>query len=217
MQEIIHINYQRTLRTSAVGATEYLASTLRILRRIQSFSVESWVKEVRDCLESTRESKDGNLYEESTWKWWQIGSAYHEAVTLYCISSLVDHDGFLKAAATDTKLASDLQDILVLRQACHQLLLNDLRDVAKEPTTHLRKLTLWPLFIAGIESREETARSFILSEIAWLAKAIGTASALEAKYFLQRRWRDQGLMLRQTMRPGQDWGSLFDRPYIFAF
>lgn len=194
-----------------------MASTRRILRRIRSFSVEGWVEEVRDCLVSERESTTGNIHPESTWKWSQIGSAYQEATMLYCILSLVNHDTLLEAGANDTKLASDMQDIILLRKSCSQSLLDDLRDVAEEPTTHLRKLTLWPLVIAGIESREDSARSFILSEIVWLAKAIGTASALEAKYFLQRLWQDQGSTWKQMTRQGQDWSSLFDRPYVFAF
>jgi len=107
------------------------------------------------------------------------------------MSSLFDIKGESVCESMDADQLAQHSEVLFLKESCRRSLLGNLKEIASSPVVQLRKLVIWPLVIAGIESEhdEDGSRSFIASELKWISRALGTASPLVAQDFLSRLWR----------------------------
>jgi hypothetical protein len=205
LAEVIRINHLRSVfrgvSSSATDPTLLKAgkdvAALDVLGRIRAFKTDSWAAEVAVGI-SHRESLAGLS------EWQAIASVYQSAIAIYCMASLLS-DGEADASA-EPQLATRAV-LAKAREACRLVLLDRLREVSK--CSQLRKLVLWPLFVAGIEAEDEATRRFITAELRWISHALGTAAPLVAKDLLEKRvWR---------LRLGGDaWDCLFDQPYVFV-
>ncbi|KAK5653275.1 hypothetical protein OQA88_9174 [Cercophora sp. LCS_1] len=139
--------------------------------------------------------------------WMAVGRAYQCAVGIYCVAGLVGH---VQGGGRDTTRGDELSREGVLRnvrKTCFETLVQQLRVVRAH--TQLRKLMLWPLVVAGIETDDDEVKKFVLDELAWTSQAVGIAAPLLARQFLQdRAWR--------IPVGRRKWDDLFDRPYLFA-
>jgi hypothetical protein len=211
LAEIIHINHLRSMfggpaciSTPAVleGQT---SAALDILRRIRSFPTDKWAAEVVVGISGG----ENPAFEAGLTGWQAIACIYQSAIAIYCISSLL-HDAVSSCGNTTILLDPylDPKQVLVKERETHvSILLGRLREVSE--STHLRKLVLWPLFVAGAEAENEASRRFVADELRWISNALGTASPLVAKDLLENRVWTLGL--------GRgSWGALFDQSYVFV-
>ncbi|KAJ6789532.1 hypothetical protein PWT90_03113 [Aphanocladium album] len=218
MRLIVLINRQRALHaTDRPSAAEAFSSMLAILDQIRAFSVENWVADISVA----QASWDGNNSRNpgrskkprETWNWGPVGKAYQAAIALYCISSLADVDEIAKHSVSGA--FHRVSEVLVLKESCRRSLLGNLKEIATDPISQLRKLVFWPVFMAGISSDddEDGARTFVLSELLHISRSLGTAAALIAHGFLEKQWASG---TANQSNHFYTWDELFDRPFIFA-
>lgn len=203
LQDIILINYWRSQAGEAnLDQNPQAASPLELLKRVASFSVEDWIRQLQ-LKQHPAGSPEGEVLE--TWDWHKITYIYQSSVILYCISSLFASDSL----HLSLPIALGAVDIETLKRAHKDALFSNLEALSSPSQTPLRKLVLWPLMIAGIEldATDYASKTFIMSELNWLSKTLGTASPLIAKDFLERLWASGA---------GRPWNKLFDRCYVCA-
>lgn len=221
LQDTIQITYRRSVsKVLQPTPAEDFAAMKVILDHIRAFSVDEWVQQIRQSeqrvLEADLNDEPGvpdpsqssefprGQQDFSEVLWWQIGQIYQSAVALYCLSSLFDVKTML-ARGCDVELASEVR---LITESCRRSLLGGLKEVASGDD-HLRKMAMWPLFVAGAESESDAdgSRSFVLQELSWVSRALGTASPLVACNLLKKRW---------TNKPDDTvpaWDGMFDVPY----
>ncbi|KAH7013183.1 fungal-specific transcription factor domain-containing protein [Ilyonectria destructans] len=218
LSDIISINYLRSEEpgTAMSRGNDVKTAALNILKRVESFSAEKWIWDINQ--HEQRQVCDDNALQEQigAWDWQSIAQIFQSAVALYCISSLLDVDHVSTERQEDVgDDAGDEIYIGTLRTTYLDILLHNLKDIASNPQSQLRKLVFWPLVIGGIhvDASDNESKEFILSELTWVSKALGIASPLVAKELLGKIWSSS----RSAKGNGhQRWGSLFDRPYVFA-
>ncbi|KAJ3499398.1 hypothetical protein NLG97_g374 [Lecanicillium saksenae] len=215
---IVLINHQRALHAmERPSAAEAFSSMLAILDQIRAFSVEDWVVDIsvaqaswgRNKLRSSEQRRES----DPTWNWGPVGKAYQAAVALYCISSLADVDEIAKNSVSGA--FHRVSEVLLLKESCRRSLLGNLKEIATDPISQLRKLVFWPVFMAGVSSDddEDGARTFVLTELLHISRSLGTAAALIAHGFLEKQWASATAKHSSNF---QTWDDLFDRPFIFA-
>ncbi|KAF5009389.1 hypothetical protein FDECE_4380 [Fusarium decemcellulare] len=188
-------------------------SAMNLLHRIRSFSVEKWAIEIDFNERKLNENPNKPLAQRQSvsWDWQSVAYVYQSAVVLYCISSLLYPQ---YTQNTPQKLNQDTS-IGDLRSAYLATLLCNLRDISSNSKLQLRKLLLWPLVIAGIEVdvNDEKSKRFILGELAWISKVVGTAPPLVARDFLVKLWASDWI---PTGYGRGGWNTIFDRPNRFS-
>lgn len=215
---LVLINHQRARNlVECQGAEDAFSSMLEILDQITAFSVTDWV---RDVSIAQREYIEGGIDYAGeaggpwkTWNWTPVGNAYQAAISLYCIYSLSNVDEVAKEG--DKISCARLSEIQLQIESCRSSLLSNLTQLVTDPVPQLRKLVFWPVFIAGIISKEDEdgTRNFVRSELLYISRVLGTAAALVARDFLDTKWQSIEPANSQTWN---SWDHLFDRPYIFA-
>ena len=228
LTEIIHINHLRSrfrgIAAAALDADEPLlgeykhSTALDVLRRIRAFSADNWAAGVAFGISKSVTGESAVDAPASFSDWQAVACIFQLAVAIYCIASLL-HDTVETGAcrgnsygpninANNTDPHLNPQEVLAkARKTCRSILLGRLREVSK--CTQLRKMVLWPLVVAGIEAEDEATKRFVLDELRWISNALGTASPLVARDFLEKRvW---GLELRR-----RSWDALFDQSYVFV-
>lgn len=207
LREIILINHQRSLRHSQVPALSDGLGTLppkdySSLDRIMAFSSIGWGSRILFQASRTEDeiSPDSS---PSLRDWTRVATIYQCAVALYCISTLLQPEQ--REPDNDHKHA-------VTFVHCRQILLKDLQATSANEHSHLRKLVLWPLVVLGLTLNHDDilSQSFVLKELEWTSKSLGTASPLVAKTLLEKTW------LTGAGGRGGRWECLFDRPYVFC-
>ncbi|KAK4129714.1 hypothetical protein N657DRAFT_653023 [Parathielavia appendiculata] len=209
LAEIIRINHLRS-RFHSVSVTDVPpamlqeakhAAALDILRRIKGFPTDRWAAEVLVGLgnNETPASQAGFS------GWHAIATIYQSAIAIYCMASLFQD---VEPYSPDDTVPPDPWNALTTaRRTCASVLLSHLREVSRCP--QLRKLGLWPLFVAGVEAEDEATKRFIAGELQWISNALGGAAPLVAKDLLEKRvWR------LGTVR--RSWDGLFDQSYVFV-
>lgn len=129
--------------------------------------------------------------------WVLIASIYHAAVVVYCISSLRSLAVFPRAgnALLDSQRATHapgLRDLLV-------------RGLAVQS---VRRFTLWPLVVLGVEATSSDMQAFVAEHLEALSQDVGTYVPLAAKGALGRFWERGG-------EGGWD-GCFGERAYAFT-
>ncbi|KAH6955873.1 fungal-specific transcription factor domain-containing protein [Ilyonectria sp. MPI-CAGE-AT-0026] len=217
LSDIISINYLRSeLGPVLSRGNDVKTAALNILKRVESFSAEKWIRDINQH-EQRQVCDDKALQEQiGTWDWQSIAQIFQSAVALYCVSSLLGVDKVSTELQGDVSGDAGLDfHIATLQSTYLDVLLRNLKDIASSPKSQLRKLVFWPLVIGGIHvnASDNESKEFILGELTWVSKALGIASPLVAKDLLRKIW----ISLRRSKgNRHQCWGSLFDRPYVFA-
>ncbi|KAH7129958.1 fungal-specific transcription factor domain-containing protein [Dactylonectria estremocensis] len=209
LSEIISINALRSQKDALIPlGYDHKAAASDILKRVACFSAEKWAEDIGLHERSPSDSAKAQQQIES-WDWQTVARAYQSAVTLYCMSSLLD------TGDTPTGQQASNVDIALLKSTYRDLLLRSLKAIASNPECQLRKLVFWPLVIGGIEvdPDDSSSKDFILGELAWMSKTLGTASPLVAKDLLGKIWSSPHDSKGHSVR---NWDSLFDRPYVFV-
>jgi hypothetical protein len=212
LAEIIRINHLRS-RFPSVSAANTHPTLLReakhsagldILRRVKAFPTDKWAAEVVVGLAKS----DTPASEAGFSGWHAIATIYQSAIAIYCMASLFqDAEPCAPDDTTPPDQLGPREVLAAARKACSAMLLSRLREVSR--CTQLRKLVLWPLFVAGVEAEDKETERFITGELQWISNAIGGAAPLVAKELLEKRvWR-----LRSGRR---SWDGLFDQPYVFV-
>ncbi|KAL2194770.1 fungal-specific transcription factor domain-containing protein [Corynascus similis CBS 632.67] len=227
LAEIIRINHLRSVFASATALTPSSDSMGTILQeenkhtaaldvfwRIALFSTSKWAAEV-----AVSTSGDENPMSIAGWS--DIASIYQSAIAVYCLASLL-HDTMTSSKSDTTKTGGepypysnsntgpnpDLKRIVAeARKMYASTLISKLKEASKD--ARLRKLVLWPLFVAGVEAGNEDARRFVAGELRWISNALGTATPLVARDLLEKRIWAFGL--------GKgSWDTIFDQSYVFV-
>ncbi|CEJ91541.1 hypothetical protein VHEMI07243 [[Torrubiella] hemipterigena] len=223
LQLLMQINRQRWVNESSPPTlSEAVSATKGLLQSILSISVHDWATEacaaqlilIRD---DDDEGDNNSVKYDATVEivphesWVDIASIYQKAAALYCISAL-----YLPYTQTmDSTGQQIFMDLMAVAKGFQGSLLQTLRRISLIPTNHHRKMVMWPLMVAGLTtaSSDYESTKFILGELVWIARNLGTASAIVAHTYLGNLWRDGGYYWPSPSRP---WDSLFDQPYIFA-
>ena len=139
--------------------------------------------------------------------WLSIAEIYHAAVTLYCVGSLTPLAGIIQSVSSmyEARIASFSTIKFHLIKIFS----------ATDGTAQMRKLLLWPLVIAGIESGSDDSsfRLFITAQLNWMSSALGTFAPIEAKQFLESLWRSLDNHPSHLEKP---WDSMFDKHFVFV-
>jgi hypothetical protein len=211
LSEVIRINHLRSRFPSvrAVNTDPALlretkhSAALDILRRVRAFPTDKWAAEVVVGLGGS----DTAASEAGFSGWHAIATIYQSAIAIYCMASLFQDAE--PCTPGDTAPPGQLvpEVLASARKACSSVLLSRLREVSR--CAQLRKMILWPLFVAGVEAEDEATERFITGELQWISNALGGAAPLVAKDLLEKRvWG-----LRSGRR---SWDGLFDQPYVFV-
>lgn len=207
LADIIIVNHMRaTVTDDPLFAQHQHSSAVDLLKRVMAFSVDDWAASINPHPQPKSSDKTVVQRQTELLGWQRVAYIYQSAVALYCISALLTPGCNTNSPQT----TSDI-DISSLQSSCRKALLQDLRDVALDPKSELRKYLMWPTVIAGVELDvdDETSQAFILEELAWASKMFGTASLLVAQDLLKRIWGSGKTGTR-------NWDDLFDRPYAFV-
>lgn len=177
------------------------SAALDVLRRVRSFSVDKWAAEVTVSITRNEKPTPPGLS-----GWHAIACIYQAAIAIYCIGSLLHEEADTSGLMPDAPPTRQ-QILAEVRKMCASTLLSRLHEVSK--CTQLRKLVLWPLFIAGVEAGDQDTKRFVTDELRWISNALGTAAPLVAKDLLENRvWKlDVG-------KGG--WDAMFDQSYVFV-
>lgn len=191
-----------------------------ILGQIKAFSVEKWAANVSEYHLSNRVQRSAVMgevslphREASLWDWKSLARIYQAAVSLYCISSLLDTTDTAATSSHPTGLVT--KTITLRKTYYYNVLMHSLKEIALSQTHQLRKLVLWPLVIAGLHTDlgHKDDRRFIAGELEWISRILGIATPLVANDFLEKLWQNGE---RSGCCDGSRWDNLFDRPYVFA-
>lgn len=193
--QIIRVNHLRaqfrSIREPDAADARHTAA-MDILRRVRAYPVEEWAMEATT---SMAQSSTDSAPRSSGWL--SMARIFQCAVALYCIATVCDtnHSG-----PGSTLIAA-------ARESCRIMLVQQLQSITT--CRLLRKLLLWPLMVAGLETDDADTQRFILDELAWLSKDLGIAAPLLGRQFLRTRVWPVALQRRT-------WEKLFDRDYLFA-
>ncbi|KFY50404.1 hypothetical protein V495_00288 [Pseudogymnoascus sp. VKM F-4514 (FW-929)] len=204
---IIRINQFRAVqRWSKMEACKWPVSSQDILDHVLQFSPLEWV--ATNLCSQNPATKSGIQSVASTMSGWlSIAEIYHAAVSLYCLGTLSLSIESIESAST----------ICETGMASYSTLKFHLIKIfsATDGTEQMRKLLLWPLVIAGIETKGYDAnfRMFITTQLNWMSSALGTFAPIEARQFLESHWRSvDNCPLPKEMQ----WDLMFDRHYVFV-
>ncbi|KAJ4311385.1 hypothetical protein N0V84_010478 [Fusarium piperis] len=207
LADIILVNHKRATATNdPLFAHHQHSSAVDLLKRIMAFSVQDWAAVIDPSPQPKRSDKTVIQRQSELLGWQRVAYIYQSAVALYCISALLTPE----CSTSNTQAPLDI-DIPSLKSSYREALLQDLKDVASDPKSELRKYLMWPTVIAGIELDvdDEKSQAFIISELGWASKTFGTASVLVAQDLLKRIWGS-------SKSGKRNWDDLFDRPYAFV-
>lgn len=149
-----------------------------ILARVEAFEPADW-------------AQPGENYDD----WQLIGSIYQSAIALYCTMSL-------QAVGA----LSESLEMESMRTVHGERLLENLK--ASALSRHLKKFSLFPLCVLGVEAGfhdQPSTRIWIERRLEEHSRLLGTSSPLKARAVLRRYW--------QRRKPG--WDECFDGPYVF--
>ncbi|KFZ23719.1 hypothetical protein V502_01802 [Pseudogymnoascus sp. VKM F-4520 (FW-2644)] len=203
--DIIRINQLRA-QPSKTNIYQPTASCQDILNHILQFSPLEWVA-TNLCGQDSSMPSDIQAVESMMSGWLSIAEIYHAAVTLYCLGSLAHLTGFIQS----------LPSISQARIASYSSIKFHLVKIfsATDGTAQMRKLLLWPLVIAGIETGSDDCsfRLFVSAQLNWMSSALGTFAPIEARQFLESHWRSVDSCL---LPQGEPWDSMFDKHFVFV-
>ncbi|OHW89433.1 C6 zinc finger domain-containing protein [Colletotrichum incanum] len=222
---VLRANY--TLFTKEKSRTEGLSAILDFLGRS---SADNWAAEMSTTaaafLMPTKLSED----QETKDAWRALMAAYHNAATLYAISSLTRLGGTLRSEAADPQ---DTTSLLGKRKltAYHALLaslrlLFDQRARRRHHATVqsqkpvvtsaglLHRFVIWPMVIAGIQStlvyHDEDATRFLCSRMQAIGEELGTVSMIDGARLVKRLH-----LAKEHGREFSSWDDLFDGAPLF--
>ncbi|KAF1925762.1 uncharacterized protein M421DRAFT_69063 [Didymella exigua CBS 183.55] len=177
--EIIRINRLRWEVTNAPFDNPYqhTLDAHDILARVEAFEPGDW-------------AQPGENHED----WQLIGSIYQSAIALYCTMSL-------QAVGT----LPDSLEMVTMRTIHAERLFEDLKTSAR--SRHLRKFSLFPLCVLGVEAGfhdQPSTRTWIERRLDDHSRLLGTSSPLKARAVLRRYWQ----------RKKAGWDECFDGLYV---
>lgn len=204
--DIIRINMLRAAEQSPTNIHQPTASFQDILNHILQFSPLEWVA-TNLCDRNSAIPSDIQAIESLMSGWLSIAEIYHASVTLYCLGSLTPLTGFLQSTAS----------ISQARNASYSSIKFHLLKIlsATDGMTQMRKLVLWPLVIAGIESGSDDCsfRLFITTQLNLMSSALGTFAPIEARQFLESHWKSLDNCPLSQEKP---WDLIFDKHFVFV-
>lgn len=203
--DIIRINQLRASH-QLLSKTKMHQSTAfcqEILPHILQFSPLEWVA-TNLCDQNPAMPSDIQAIESVMSGWLSIAEIYHAAVTLYCIGSLA------RFIPSDSPISQ-------ARIASYSSIKFHLIKLfsATDGMAQMRKLLLWPLIIAGIETGPDDIgfTSFITEQLNWMSSALGTFAPIEAIQFLESHWRS---LDNYPLSQEKTWDSMFDKHFVFV-
>lgn len=178
--EIIRVNRLRWEATNAPfdDPSRHTLDAHDILARVEAFEPEDW-------------AQPGENHED----WQLIGSIYQSAIALYCTMSL-------QAVGA----LPDNLEMVGMRITHGERLLENLKAAAH--SRHLRKFSLFPLCVLGVEAGfhdQPGTRIWIERRLEDHSRLLGTSSPLKARAVLRRYWQ----------RKTAGWDECFDGPYVY--
>lgn len=178
--EIIRINRLRqdVMTAPFEDPSQHTLDAHDILARVEAFVPEDW-------------AQPGDHHDD----WQLIGSMYQSAIALYCTMSLQ------AVAALPTNL-----EMNAMRAIHGERLFENLKRSTQ--SKHLKKFSLFPLCVLGVEAGyhdDNSIRLYISQRLEDHSRLLGTSSPLKARAVLKRYW--------QRNNPG--WDECFDGPYVF--
>lgn len=204
---IIQINQLRAAQQS-FKANDHQPVTSRqdILTRILQFSPLEWVA-TNLCDNNSAMPSDIQAIKAMMSGWLSIAEIYHAAVTLYCIGSLAPFAESIPSISSVSQTRITSHDSIKL----HLVKIFS----ATDERTQMKKLLLWPLVIAGIEtgSVDGDFRLFIKTQLNWMSSTLGTFAPIEARQFLESHWRFLDNYPSTQEKP---WSLVFDKHYVFV-
>lgn len=214
---LVLVNHRRAIQSAEPRPTvAAFDDMLSILDQVTAFQTDEWSKAMSTSQKlhhsPTQQPKvsEQKPVDVAEWNWTPLGEVYKAAIALYCISSLVQVDTIvLRADSSTFKRAAE---VFSKRAHYYQSLIGNLRKISSGPILQLRKLIFWPVAIAGILAEDENERNFLVGELVFISRELGTAAALVARDFLVRLWSKE----KHDPHAKRRWDDKFDRPYIFA-
>ncbi|KFY90276.1 hypothetical protein V498_06069 [Pseudogymnoascus sp. VKM F-4517 (FW-2822)] len=204
--DIIRINQLRAAEQLETNIHQLTTSSQDVLNHVLQFSSLKWVATYL-CGQNSETTSDIHAVEPIMSGWLSVAEIYHAAVTLYCLGSLSPLIGVIQSVSS----------ISQARIASYNSIKLHLRNIflAKDGAAQMRKLLIWPLVIAGIETRKEDSsfRLFITTQLNWMSSALGTYAPIEARQFLESHWRSVDHCLPSEEKP---WESMFDKHFVFV-
>jgi hypothetical protein len=204
--DIIRINLLRAAEQSPTNIHQPTASFQDILNHILQFSPLEWVA-TNLCDQNLAMPSDIQAIEPLMSGWLSLAEIYHASVTLYCLGSLTPLTGFVQSIAL----------ISEARTASYSSIKFHLTKIlsATDGMTQMRKLLLWPLVIAGIEtgSDDTSFRVFITTQLNLMSSALGTFAPIEARQFLESHWTSLDNCPLSQEKP---WDLMFNKHFVFV-
>ncbi|KAF2107717.1 fungal-specific transcription factor domain-containing protein [Lophiotrema nucula] len=176
---IININL---IRSRMAASTSFDDSIKRdaeaLLDEITTFSADEWA-------DMQASHKD---------EWVTLGSVYHSAVMLYCLSSLQSIGALLSSP-----------ELNAIRTAHGDLIYIHLQTALA--SWRIRKFMMWPLVIAGVEAkgRSSAVQARIGRQLEEMTHDIGTFSPTKARSIVEKFWASD--------KTG--WDDCFEEPHVF--
>ncbi|GKT55887.1 C6 zinc finger domain protein [Colletotrichum tofieldiae] len=222
---VLRANY--TLSATEKSRTEGLSSILDFLG---GSPPDNWVAEISIAAAAWLRPSKLSEDQETKDAWRALMAAYHNAVTLYAISSLTRLSGTL------TSEAADPQDPALLLEgrkltAYHALLasLRVLFDQRARRRRHdtvesrkpvassaglLHKFVIWPMVIAGTQStlvyHDEEATRFLCSGMRAVGEELGTVSMIDGARLIEKLHS-----AKEQCREFPSWDDWFDGAPLF--
>lgn len=197
------------------GALAQLAK--HIVDRLSAFDPERWADQnFRPSRHDKEEVKAHDIVLSSAAQvqnpsfttWVLLATIFRNAATAYCLRAFADN---LQCTKSDRALIDNIQNALLVS-------LHELYKDRSSYVTHLQKMQLWPLFIAGLGVIPNSQDSnFIIDKLDWLRWALGTSSALAAKSLLESHWERRHSSRRTDNSEIQSWRweDVFHSPNAF--
>ncbi|OBT74320.1 hypothetical protein VF21_06868 [Pseudogymnoascus sp. 05NY08] len=203
---IVQINQLRAAEQSLANIQQPTTSFQDILNHILQFSPLGWVA-TNLCDQNPAIPSDIQSIETMMSGWISIAEIYHAAVTLYCLGSLTHSTGLIESIASTSQA----------RNASYSSIKFHLIKIlsATDGPTQMRKLLLWPLVIAGIEtgSDDSSFRVFITTQLTLMSSELGTFAPIEARQFLESHWTSLDNCPLSQEKP---WDLMFDKHFVFV-
>lgn len=205
--DIIQINQLRAVqKLSKTEIYDWPVSSQDILNHVLRFSPLEWVA-TNLCSQHPATKLDIQSVASTMSGWLSVAEIYHAAVSLYCLGTLTPLIESIESASS----------ICETRMASYSTLKFHLVKIfsATDGTEQMRKLLLWPLVIAGIETEgyDASFRLFVTTQLNWMSSALGTFAPIEAKQFLELHWRSvDNCRLPKEIQ----WDLIFDKHYVFV-
>lgn len=214
LMTIIQVTCLRpVLQTGVLPTTDLFAQMNTVLERIRAFNPEEWSRSaILEMHRITDADNPKDLDDTSHAEWTHLASVYQHAAALYCLSALFTVADEIDWLTMDEDAATCHQTVQFLKDSCRRSLLGNLKEISSHEASHHRKLNLWPLVVAGMTSLDDDdgSRSYILKELQWIGRTLGTASALVAGDYLKAFWKKGG-----AGAAAGGWQSYLDNSYVF--